>query len=225
MRPVEKGSSPFKSIYNYHDAKGALIERLGEFCSYCESHLGAGLSVEHVQPQSHHPDKACEWDNLLLACVNCNSIKGDTDINDSNLNDYLWPHINNTYLALKYSEDGIVGVNKSLPEDIQAKAKRLIRLVGLDRRPDLSNASDMRWRNRQKEWDKAQRVKKNLAENDTEQMRNTIVSLIESYFSIWMTVFSKDEDMKRRIIAKFRGTAKDCFDEHGYPIPRAPKTI
>lgn len=224
MRPIDKGNCPYTSISSYQDARPFLIERMGELCSYCEMHLDSGLAVEHVQPKSRQPEKICEWSNLLLACGNCNPTKGDTDINDSNIHDYLWPDIDNTFLALKYSEGGIIGVNENLPSEIQEKAWRLIRLVGLDKTPDVSESySDRRWENRRKEWDKAELVKKDLAENDTEQHRKTIAELVDKYFSIWMTVFADDADMKRRFIEKFKGTAKDCFDKDGNPVPRSHK--
>ena len=177
--------------------------------------------MEHVQPKSLHPEKACDWDNLLLACVNCNSTKNKTDVNDSNLRDFLWPDINNTFLALKYTEEGIVSVNKSLSKSIQEKALRLIHLVGLDKFPDnSSDMSDRRWQNRREEWNKAVHVKNNLAENDTPEQRDTIATMANSYFSIWMTVFSDDTDVKRRFVEKFIGTAKDCFDKDFNPIPK-----
>lgn len=225
MRPVDKGKSPYTSINNYQEARPFLIIQLGELCSYCEMHLDSGLSVEHVQPKSRQPEKACEWDNLLLACVNCNSTKKDTDINDANIHDYLWPDMDNTFLALKYSEAGIVGVNENLPLEIQEKAWRLIRLVGLDKTPDTSeDYSDRRWLNRCEAWEKAKRAKDSLAKiesiKDNELFRKTLVDNVDAYFSIWMTVFADDTDIKWRFIEKFTGTAKDCFDGAGNPLPK-----
>lgn len=226
MRPVDKGQCPYTSIGNYREARPYLIERLGELCSYCEMHLDFGLAVEHVQPKSRQPKKECEWDNLLLACGNCNPTKGDTDINDANIHDYLWPDMDNTFVALKYSEGGIVSVNEALPEEIKEKTWKLIQLVGLDKTPDVSqDCSDRRWQNRCDAWNKAKRAKARLAKveekfNDDHNLREEIVDLVEGYFSIWMTVFADDADMKRRFIDKFVGTAKDCFDEQGNPVPK-----
>jgi len=56
MRPVVKGSCPqddfgrdiiFKKFQN---ARGELIDRLGQYCSYCEMKLDSALAVEHIQP-------------------------------------------------------------------------------------------------------------------------------------------------------------------------------
>lgn len=40
----------------------------------------------------------------------------------------------------------------------------------------------------------------------------------KGFFSVWMDVFAKDVDMRRRLIATFPGTAQDCFD----PTSTAP---
>ena len=78
---------------------------------------------------------------------------------------------------------------------------------------DSSNDIDYRWRKKrqveQLKWYNAQRIKKNLSENDNELMRDTIASMIESDFNIWMAVFSDDDDMKQRIFAKFEGRAPE----------------
>ena len=85
MRPVGKGKNS-KTLNQYQETKGDLIDRLGEYCSYCEMQLNAVLAVEHVQPKSQHPHLLLVWDNFLIACPSCNSAKGDTDVR---LEDYL----------------------------------------------------------------------------------------------------------------------------------------
>ena len=228
MRPVDKGACPYDSINKYQDAKEPLVKRIGEYCSYCEVHLESGLAVEHVQPKSRQPSKECDWLNLLLACPNCNSTKGDADINDSNINDYLWPDIHNTFLALQYSKAGVVSVNPSLPHDIQEKAQRLISLVGLDRTPDIScDNSDKRWLKRKEAWGIAQRAKERLQKCNCAEMRAQIADTFEvnGHFSIWMTVFANDADIKKRLIEKFRGTSCNAFDALGNPIPRTSQGI
>ena len=227
MRPIDRGNPPADEngkpiiFSKYEEARPELIHRLGELCSYCEMHLDAGLAVEHIQPKNLQESKRFLWDNFLLACVNCNSTKGKTDINDSNIGDYLWPDINNTFLALKYSEGGVVEVNPECSAAVQQKAQRLIDLVGLNKTPaNNSTATDRRWENRLAEWGKANRAKLRLAQMDTPQMREQILDTAEAYFSIWMTVFSRDSVMQKALIEKFKGTAADCFDCNGQAIPR-----
>lgn len=232
MRPIDKGTVPVDDAGNeihfakYQEARPYLIQRLGELCSYCEMHLDSGLAVEHVQPKSLSPENERDWDNLLLACPNCNSSKGNAAINDSNMDDYLWPDRHNTFLALIYREGGIVKANPELNADIQQRAARLINLVGLDRTPDkVRDATDRRWMNRIEAWDLASRSRERLMRQDSNTMREQIVDQANDYFSIWMTFFEDDVDMRQRFIRKFRGTCTACFDENGTTRVRIPGQV
>jgi len=95
MRSVEKGTVPTdangqpKQYSEYQQARPDLISRLGEYCSFCEGHIAANLAVEHILPKNWHPQLELSWDNFLIACTNCNSTKGNKDID---LADYYWPH-------------------------------------------------------------------------------------------------------------------------------------
>ena len=61
MRPVNRGPVPThhngepKRYTEYGLARRDLIQRLGEFCSYCEMELDTSLAVEHIQPKEHRP--------------------------------------------------------------------------------------------------------------------------------------------------------------------------
>jgi len=224
MRPVTRGPVPQKrdgrdkQFTDYAQARGALIERLGEYCSYCEMQLDASLAVEHVRPKqppgADHviAARALDWSNFLLACTNCNSTKGNDEVQ---LDDYLWPDRDNTYRGFKYGEGGVVSVSNQLDVDNKIKAAALIRLVGLDKTPSVaSKASDRRWMNRREAWDMAQRAKERLARNDTEDFREQIVETAQpkGFWSAWMTVFQDDVDMLSRLINAFPGTCDTCFD-------------
>ena len=221
MRPVGRGPRPQAEgvdieFKEYPQARAELIERMGEFCSYCEMHLDSSLAVEHVQPKQppgaaavDHV-RALSWNNFLLACTNCNSTKGDTDVD---LSQYLWPDRDNTFRALQYSEGGIV--SPALDGDLKEKAENTIKLTGLDKHPlNDPKASDRRWKNRRETWDVAVRSKKNLEECDCPAMRDQIelTAIGHGYWSIWMTVFKEDPDMLRRFIHAFKGTCTDCFE-------------
>ena len=104
MRPVERGAAP-REYARYGDAIDDLEERLGRYCSYCERRLPIGLAVEHMAPKSLHPDREVDWDNFLLGCTNCNSVKDVADVADG---DILWPDRHNTMLAVAYSRGGFV---------------------------------------------------------------------------------------------------------------------
>ena len=85
MRSVQRGPRPTGndgsriSFRQYRQAKDHLIERIGEYCSYCER--CGDLHVEHVIPKSKAKDLETEWSNLLLGCGNCNGRKSNK--NDS----------------------------------------------------------------------------------------------------------------------------------------------
>ena len=61
--------------------------------------------------------------------------------------DILLPDRDNTFLALLYSEGGVISPNPSEDPTIQLKAQNLMKLVGLDKNPGKS-LSDRRWSNR-----------------------------------------------------------------------------
>src|SRR5664280_2710916 len=117
MRPIERGPRPLdengdpKIYTDYSYARRDLIDRMGQYCSYCNQRLPASLAVEHIQPKDPVPVLKLEWTNFLLGCTNCNSTKGATPIM---LNDYLWPDIHNTHLAYIYKDDGTVDINPLL---------------------------------------------------------------------------------------------------------------
>lgn len=231
MRPVVRGNRPQNAegedvqFSEYAQARAELIRRMGEYCSYCEMHLDASLAVEHVQPKQPpgaaavDQARALDWDNFLLACTNCNSTKGNTDVD---LNQYLWPDRDNTFRALKYSEGGLI--DPALDGDLKVKAENIIKLTGLDKHPlNDPKASDRRWKNRRETWDIAQRSKNNLHTCNTPEMRDQIVMTAtgHAYWSVWMTVFKDDPDMLLRLIQAFPGTCAGCFDAGYTPVARA----
>lgn len=228
MRPIDKGEQP-QEFSKYQQAKGYLIVRLGDYCSYCERPLNSA-AVEHIQPKSKEPSLERSWDNFLLACINCNSIKSDKEIN---LYDYYWPDKDNTFLALNYITGGIIITSPNLTDKALERAKNTINLTGLDRIPsddpsENPEMKDTRWRARRDALQVAERVHKNLRRADTEFARGLIVDLAKAtgFFSIWMTVFKEDLDMLKKLIEAFPGTSSDCFDSEGaFPIKRKSRKL
>lgn len=232
MRPIDRGPIPNDESGNemefktYQDARGKLIGRLGEMCSYCEMHLDSGLAVEHVRPKK--PDgvdeniieRELDWYNFLLACPNCNSTKGNKDVVPD---DYFWPDRDNTFRVFNYSEGGIIKASATLSTELQDKANATLKLTGLDITPlNDSKASDRRWINRREMWGIATRTKGRLSGNDNDDFRKQIVDTMTSggYWSIWMTVFRGDSNMLQQFMKALPGTAADCFDHDGIPIQR-----
>lgn len=136
MRPIERGPWPVeddggnKEFQPYSKAKADLLDRLGEYCSYCER--PGDVQIEHVVPRKHAPDLKEDWNNFLLGCSNCNGIKS---AKNRGRQGYMWPDQDDTRAAFKYLPDSRVRVRKDLPDADRRKAENLIDLVGLDRVP------------------------------------------------------------------------------------------
>ncbi len=215
MRPILKKTNPRK-VKNYQNYKADLLTEIGTYCSYCERHT-TDLHIEHIKPKSQYPELECEWDNLLLACVNCNATKGNKDFD---LNKILLPHRDNTFRAFRYSQGGVVSALEGMSWTAQARAT--IKMVGLDKTPASDpKASDSRWKDRLDAWNIANRCK-NIY-RDSHSIELIIYLARESgFWSVWMSVFQDNNAVKERLIQAFSGTAQDCFDatQNYAPLPR-----
>lgn len=177
-----------------------------------------------MSPKSVHTKLELTWNNFLLGCTNCNSVKGDTDTDDD---ETLWPDRDNTLLALTYSEGGFIGLDNRLNAEQQAHAKALIDLVGLDRhrargRPRPASR-DQRWQQRDELWAIAENcVSAFEALGQSADARSLIVSTAKGYgfLSVWLTVFGAYPAVKQALIEAFPGTAKNCFEDTGQAINR-----
>ena len=247
MRPIERGTHPVnrqgeRVVYReYSEARGTLIERLGEYCSYCEMQLDAGLAVEHMIPKTQDRNSEKAWDNFLLACPNCNSTKGDQTIV---LGDYVWPDRDNTFACLRYGPGALVHPAEGLDERTRTRTEKTIELVGLNRIPnDIADAlqpdpdgrdkaTDRRWRNRHVKWDIAKDRLRDLQEvvekygegRAAELFRGSVIGTVteSGYWSIWMTVFADDLKTRQMLIDAFKATPS-CFDPATtQPKPRMP---
>jgi hypothetical protein len=177
-----------------------------------------------MAPKRHHPGRELEWDNFLLGCTNCNSVKGQKDVNDDEL---LWPDRDNTLLPIKYVKGGFVSVVDSISPLLQAKTLKLIELVGLHRHdaegwPDPADR-DKRWQHRDETWEAAELCLRNYEASECSSPAKSFVIVAAKgygFFSIWMSVFRDHRDICLSLIREFSGTAIDCFDGAGWPINR-----
>ena len=229
MRPVKRGGPPRSADFtSYRDATPDLISRLGPYCSYCERQFDALLAVEHVQPKApgKYPELIGRWDNFLLACVNCNASKGDKDVD---LAELFLPDRDNTFIAFTYLGDGTVKPMDA-PADRRDLATQTLALVGLDRQPqDRLDANGeivalSRTAQRNKLWEYALSARSKLARQPGNRIVREFaidVAKARGFFSIWMTVFANDRDMRNRLIDAFPSTrASGCFD----PVTTEPIT-
>ena len=207
MRPVDRGPWPpddegeFRKFHPYQKAKADLLARLGEYCNYCER--TGDLHVEHVVPRNCRPDLEEEWSNLLLGCVNCNSIKGDRN---PSRRGYVWPDRDDTQRLFEYLPEGIVKVRHDLPEPVRTRVENLFNLVGLDRRPTNDPcARDLRWRKRREAWGQAVFARQTIEAGGDIDAAIELAKAI-GFWSVWMTVFNEHPQVRDRLRRYFPGT-------------------
>lgn len=227
MRPVNKGKSPYLSIKNYEDALPYLEKRLGTYCSYCELPLKHVPEVEHITSKSNGGDWTA-WENLLMGCKYCNTRKGKKT-SPENVKEYIWPDCDNTALAYTY-EHGVPKVNqKELLEIDPAgrfykRAQNLFELVDLGHVPSKKE-KDRRFAMRIEAYQIAKDALDDwkTVKNSTDDVIiiNKFIKLIVrtalecGFFSVWMTVFSEENEIQKALVEEFPNTRKECFDKSG----------
>lgn len=214
---IDKQYSP------YGTAKDDLIDNIGRYCSFCEVvvHPKSSLEVEHVQPKNlpKYSNLKESWSNFLLACKNCNTTKGNKDVLLTTIH---LPHKNNTFLSIKIKEGGMIEINDSISDIEKNKAREILRLVGIDRRPGHPNYSskDDRWQNRYETWNLAQKYLKKYQSQLIDIDSIADLAINKGFFTVWMTVFEQHGNVRQALINSFNGTADDCFDNRTLPINR-----
>ncbi|WP_315728840.1 HNH endonuclease [Bradyrhizobium sp. SZCCHNS2015] len=80
-QPIVIRSENVPALDNYNDYKSYLRYDFLHCCAYCtiaESEAGAvRFTIDHYEPRSARPDLACEYNNLMWSCDECNIRKGD----------------------------------------------------------------------------------------------------------------------------------------------------
>ena len=213
MRPVDKSRYTTNlTEYNpYGDAKPDLIAAIGKFCSYCEREgFSSALDVEHIEDKDAHPDKKFLWDNFLLACKNCNSIKGTKEIDFPNI---ILPHLQNTFSPFEYLESGLIKIKDEVVEPSRSRVVALVELVGLDRRPGHPRYStkDDRWQERKQAWELSQKYRQKYIAGKCDIETIIDLSLTNGFWSIWMSTFEDFLEVQRELIDSFQGTRLELF--------------
>jgi hypothetical protein len=236
MHPVIRGSIPQirgkPQVFTlYRQARDPLIARIGDYCSYCEMPCNEGPDVEHVRPKSGkagNPQLELVWENFLLGCCYCNSIKGHKAVS---LSEYYWPDRDNTFKPFRYDRDRVPQLVPGMTRKDKLRAQRTLMLTGLDREPGHPSLSDRdtRWIKRREAWGKALVARERLARVPSSEMRDQIVDTATStgFFSVWMTVFEGEIDLRKLFLKAFPGTSGigECFDINTHPVPRPDGAI
>jgi len=230
MRPIDKGDSPYKKIKEYQEAEPYLSERIGRYCSFCEMRINNAPAVEHKESKKSG-GALTEWSNLLLGCVYCNSRKSEK-IKKGELNKWLWPDQDNTFLGFTY-EDALPKINekylKSISEEVYRRARTMFNDLALDYNPAKelrATKKDKRWTIRLETLGVAEEAKEIwLKSKNTEFKDSQIKNIVNQakgygFFSIWMMIFENEKEVRNSLIKAFPGTSKKCFDENGVPVNR-----
>lgn len=222
MRPVDKGESPYETISDYHDAEPFLNDRIGRYCSYCE------IPIYHVPEIDHKEGKysggeLTKWGNLLYSCKYCNTRKSQK-IKFGEKDKWIWPDEDNTFIAYTY-ENGYPKVNEkllkeSVPEVLE-RAWSLYDGVDLGFVPQKVTDKDKRWAKRMEVYGIAEECKNVWDKLKTTEYRetqiNSIITLAKQvgFFSVWMSIFEQEKEIKLQLLQNFPGTAQECFDSDG----------
>ncbi|TWX55201.1 HNH endonuclease [Colwellia hornerae] len=92
---ADKSNATKKYRYRHADIKTTLRSETNDKCVYCESKVGHNTpgDIEHKIPSSKVEDLHFSWENLTIACTECNRRKNDyyevgTEFLDPNI-DYV----------------------------------------------------------------------------------------------------------------------------------------
>ena len=75
---------PYATKYRDRRIKDVILAETNEKCAYCEAKcmdVDFG-NVEHIRPKSKFPERMLDYQNLTLACRQCNTWKGNEDYDD-----------------------------------------------------------------------------------------------------------------------------------------------
>lgn len=133
----------------------ALFESFEHRCGYCNSSVGVtdSGSIDHFYPKYKFPERAFDWDNLMLSCHACNISKMDHFPLDAHGDPLLFnPRTDDPQSHFKLNEDGrLRGLTPKgtasieifrLNREALAEARRRERLYEklADQRPELRAA-------------------------------------------------------------------------------------
>ncbi len=215
MRPIVKSTK--NSVAGqpleykpWRKAKSDLINEIGSFCSYCEKKVNrSSLHIEHIKGKKVrnnvgdliYDNLKYRWDNFLLACCNCNSVKGNKDI--ALTNPFL-PHENNLVHFIKIGTGGAIKIKNGVNGNNLARTTAFINLVGLDREPSHPDYSDDddRWESRLEAKDFADWQYQKYTANPKQTDIETIVKFAKSigYFSVWYYQFLGHNEVLNALI-------------------------
>jgi uncharacterized protein (TIGR02646 family) len=229
MKPVCRGDAP-REFSQHGDAKPYLLMRLGLHCVYCEQ-AGApqSLQVEHIYSQNAHEELVLQWENFLVSCATCNTYKRQHlgDARQVDLEErFLWPHVDNTFRAFKYFDDGRIEMEVSVSPDVIPLARGTMEMAGLMKSPAVASEYDISIAysiisKRKEMWEIAEMSRQEFVDAHGAISPASIAQKANrmGHFSIWMAVFRDHVDVRREMIAQFKADP-GCFDNQTRPVAK-----
>lgn len=239
--PTDAAGNP-KTVTDYKDWRADLIDRIGNYCSYCNMVLNDSPQVEHVTPKNPQPGQPAgsllDWDNMLLACGPCNRAK---DNNPCPATTHFLPDTHNTLMAFEHVVDNtnrpgvmacLMKTRQGLTASQQIKAQNTIDLCKLDTILVNKRATDLRWKYRHEtflialEWRQGWDNFGYKVASQFIPLLNTVAKA-KGFFSIWYDAFHDVPQVLQALIAAFPNTEHSCFDAaNGYaPVSRNPTDL
>jgi len=230
MKPVHKGK-PIKIFSTYQRAKPSLLRAIGLQCSYCEEPgTPKTLDVEHIYCKVAHPKRAHDWENFLVSCKSCNSYKHvhlGSSVQTNLEGRFLWPHLDNTFLAFRYFPDGRVELAKNLAASAHSQCGiDTLAMCGLMKSPKaaLQYQPDIAYdsmRLRKEAWEIAHMQREAYRITKGKISLNKLAKNAKKigHFSIWMQVFKGVPEVCKVLVKHFKADRK-CFDSQFRPISK-----
>lgn len=81
IRLVNYIKLPYAKISQNKPSRSMIYKRDGHKCQYCGS--TKNLTIDHILPRSRGGQDT--WENLVVACLHCNTKKGDKLLEETNL--------------------------------------------------------------------------------------------------------------------------------------------
>lgn len=185
---IENPSEYNKTRYRHPEIKEKLKEETYNKCIYCESKIGHNTpgDIEHIKPVSLNESLRFEWNNLTIACTECNRRKNDYFDSDK---PFLNPYLDNV-------EDSLIHLGPlvlSKPGDDNAEISiKILQLNCLDSRKQLI----------------ARKIDKiNEVQNLLQRIRNTSNQELKSILLFELKSFTDND-------SEYSAMIKSFYDNH-----------
>lgn len=247
MRPIKLSDTPklpdgtTKRVSNYQSWRADLIAAYGDHCAYCNIPMSEKLEVEHVAAKVNPTVDPLDYQNLLLACGNCNREKSTKPYSAAT---HVLPTIHNPLLFFDYIErTNNVGVfccipipSASLTDAAHIKmAEETIKCMGLDAinfskdkeekaidRRAIIRAEQQEVINTLRElWDETCNVPyipQRVIQLQVEVIADSFQT--SGFFALYYKAFQDAPAVLSALRAAVAGTADDCWGANGEPLWR-----